>query len=158
MNYSVIKYLFRTLLRCSLSNQRTNRRMIMQMLVSEDVVLPSDNDICLGPYGDQEGDQVFVQRVVPDTNQLFIRLASNGDRYTVEGRSTILIDCLIRLCTIKSVDGAPITSFVVHECEGSTRIGCRYTKIDWITVISSFQDPVVFCSRELQQEVCRCGI
>ncbi|GMS80024.1 hypothetical protein PENTCL1PPCAC_2199, partial [Pristionchus entomophagus] len=70
----------------------------------------SQNDYAdAGPYGDQEGDQVFVQRVVPDTNQLFIRLASNGDR----------------LCTIKSVDGAPITSFVVHECEGSTRIGCR---------------------------------
>ncbi|GMT10437.1 hypothetical protein PFISCL1PPCAC_1734, partial [Pristionchus fissidentatus] len=70
----------------------------------------SQNDCAdAGPYGDQEGEQLFVQRVVPDTNQLFIRLASNGDR----------------LCTIKSVDGAPITSFVVHECEGSTRIGCR---------------------------------
>lgn len=34
----------------------------------------------LGPFGDQDGDQVFVQRIVPDTNQVFVRLASNGDR------------------------------------------------------------------------------
>ncbi|KAE9412137.1 hypothetical protein Angca_003852, partial [Angiostrongylus cantonensis] len=62
-----------------------------------------------GPYGDQDGDQVFVQRVVPNTNQLYIRLASTGER----------------ICTIRSVDGSAISSFTVHECEGSSRIGSR---------------------------------
>ncbi|KJH52901.1 K+ channel tetramerization domain protein [Dictyocaulus viviparus] len=62
-----------------------------------------------GPYGDQDGDQVFVQRVVPNTNQLYVRLASTGER----------------ICTIRSVDGSAISSFTVHECEGSSRMGSR---------------------------------
>lgn len=36
-----------------------------------------------GPFGDQDGEQVFVQRVVPGTNQVFVRLASNGDRSAI---------------------------------------------------------------------------
>jgi len=32
---------------------------------------------------------------------------------------------LQRVCTIKSVDGTNITSFFVHECEGSSRMGSR---------------------------------
>lgn len=62
-----------------------------------------------GPFGDQDGEQIFVQRVVADTNTLFIRLASTGER----------------LCTIKSIDGSVITAFYVHECEGSNRMGAR---------------------------------
>ncbi|KAE9414554.1 hypothetical protein Angca_007691, partial [Angiostrongylus cantonensis] len=30
-----------------------------------------------------------------------------------------------RICTIRSVDGSAISSFTVHECEGSSRIGSR---------------------------------
>lgn len=30
-----------------------------------------------------------------------------------------------RVCLIKSVDGTTITSFCVHECEGSSRMGSR---------------------------------
>ena len=41
--------------------------------------------------------------------QLFVRLASNGKR----------------ICVIRSVDGTTITSFCVHECEGSSRVGSR---------------------------------
>lgn len=33
-----------------------------------------------GPFGEQDDEQVFVQKVVPDTDQLFVRLASNGKR------------------------------------------------------------------------------
>ncbi len=33
-----------------------------------------------GPYGEQEDQQVFVQKVVPETDQLFIRLSSCGKR------------------------------------------------------------------------------
>lgn len=62
-----------------------------------------------GPYGDQDADQVFIQRLIPDANQVFVRLASTGER----------------ICTIKTVDGSPITAFTVHECEGSSRIGSR---------------------------------
>jgi hypothetical protein len=62
-----------------------------------------------GPFGDQDGEQIFIQRVIADTNTLFVRLASTGER----------------LCTIKSIDGSIITSFYVHECEGSNRMGAR---------------------------------
>lgn len=33
-----------------------------------------------GPFGEQDDEQVFVQKVVPDADQLFVRLASNGKR------------------------------------------------------------------------------
>jgi hypothetical protein len=33
-----------------------------------------------GPFGEQDDEQVFVQKVVPETDQLFVRLASNGKR------------------------------------------------------------------------------
>ncbi|XP_012275809.1 BTB/POZ domain-containing protein KCTD3 isoform X2 [Orussus abietinus] len=62
-----------------------------------------------GPFGEQDDEQVFVQKVVPETDQLFVRLASNGKR----------------VCVIQSVDGSVISSFCVHECEGSSRMGSR---------------------------------
>ncbi|RLU16359.1 hypothetical protein DMN91_012119 [Ooceraea biroi] len=62
-----------------------------------------------GPFGEQDDEQVFVQKVVPETDQLFVRLASNGKR----------------VCVIQSVDGSIISSFYVHECEGSSRMGSR---------------------------------
>lgn len=63
-----------------------------------------------GPFGEQDDEQIFVQKVVPETDQLYVRLASNGDR----------------VCVIKSVDCTTITSFCVHECEGSSRMGSRF--------------------------------
>ncbi|XP_061682914.1 SH3KBP1-binding protein 1 isoform X2 [Syngnathoides biaculeatus] len=63
----------------------------------------------IGPYGERDDQQVFIQRVVPDTDKLYVRLSSNGKR----------------VCEVRSVDGTPITAFVVHECEGSSRIGSR---------------------------------
>lgn len=33
-----------------------------------------------GPFGEQDDEQVFIQKVVPDSDQLFVRLASNGKR------------------------------------------------------------------------------
>lgn len=63
-----------------------------------------------GPFGEQDDEQIMVQKVVPDADKLFVRLASKGDR----------------VCVIKSVDATTITSFCVHECEGScTRMGSR---------------------------------
>ncbi|XP_018328382.1 BTB/POZ domain-containing protein KCTD3 isoform X2 [Agrilus planipennis] len=62
-----------------------------------------------GPFGEQDDEQVFIQKVVPDTDQLYVRLASNGDR----------------VCLIKAVDGTTISAFCVHECEGSNRMGSR---------------------------------
>ncbi|XP_074104622.1 BTB/POZ domain-containing protein KCTD3 isoform X3 [Cotesia typhae] len=61
------------------------------------------------PFGEQDDEQVFVQKVVPETDQLYVRLASNGKR----------------VCVIQSVDGSSISSFCVHECEGSSRMGSR---------------------------------
>jgi hypothetical protein len=62
-----------------------------------------------GPFGEQDDEQLFVQKVVPDTDQLYVRLASNGER----------------VCVIRSVDSTTITSFSVHECDGSSRMGSR---------------------------------
>ncbi|XP_051900121.1 SH3KBP1-binding protein 1 [Pristis pectinata] len=63
----------------------------------------------IGPFGDRDEEQVFIQKVVPDTNQLLVRLSSTGRR----------------ICEIRSVDGLGITAFTVHECEGSSRISSR---------------------------------
>ncbi|GFR62246.1 BTB/POZ domain-containing protein KCTD3 [Elysia marginata] len=60
-----------------------------------------------GPFGEQDDNQLFVQKVVSDTDQLFIRQSSTG----------------YRICVIRSVDGSTISSFCVHECEGSNRMG-----------------------------------
>ncbi|XP_064621992.1 BTB/POZ domain-containing protein KCTD3-like [Lineus longissimus] len=62
-----------------------------------------------GPFGEQDDQQVFVQKVVPQTDRLFVRMSSNGKR----------------ICVIKSVDGSTISAFSVHECEGSSRMGSR---------------------------------
>jgi len=65
------------------------------------------NDI--GPYGDQDDELVFIQKLVPETDVLTVRLASRGTR----------------VAEVRSVDGSTITSYCVHECEGSSRMGSR---------------------------------
>lgn len=65
------------------------------------------NDI--GPYGERDDQQVFIQKVVPNASQLFVRLSSTGQR----------------VCSVRSVDGSPTTAFTVLECEGSRRLGSR---------------------------------
>ncbi|XP_041108644.1 BTB/POZ domain-containing protein KCTD3 isoform X2 [Polyodon spathula] len=67
----------------------------------------SGNDI--GPFGERDDQQVFIQKVVPITNKLFVRLSSTGKR----------------ICEIQAVDGTTISSFTVRECEGSSRMGSR---------------------------------
>ncbi|XP_030051890.1 BTB/POZ domain-containing protein KCTD3 [Microcaecilia unicolor] len=67
----------------------------------------SGNDI--GPFGERDDQQVFIQKVVPITNKLFVRLSSTGKR----------------ICEIQAVDCTTITSFTVRECEGSSRMGSR---------------------------------
>ncbi|KAL8608688.1 hypothetical protein ACOMHN_002917 [Nucella lapillus] len=62
-----------------------------------------------GPFGEQDDLQVFIQKVVPETDRLFVRLSSSGQR----------------VCVIKSVDSSTISAFCVHECEGSNRMGSR---------------------------------
>ncbi|XP_065661474.1 BTB/POZ domain-containing protein KCTD3 isoform X4 [Hydra vulgaris] len=64
---------------------------------------------CIGPYGDKDEQLLFVQKVVPDTDQIFVRAAASGKT----------------LMTCKSVDGSHITSFFVHECDAATRMGSR---------------------------------
>uniref|UniRef100_A0A8C8SYD8 BTB/POZ domain-containing protein KCTD3 n=1 Tax=Pelusios castaneus TaxID=367368 RepID=A0A8C8SYD8_9SAUR len=63
----------------------------------------------IGPFGERDDQQVFIQKVVPDASKVFVRLSSTGKR----------------ICEVCSVDGTAITSFTVHECEGSSRIGSR---------------------------------
>lgn len=67
----------------------------------------SGNDI--GPFGERDDQQVFIQKVVPITNKLYVRLSSTGKR----------------ICEIQAVDCTTITCFTVRECEGSSRMGSR---------------------------------
>ncbi|TGZ47686.1 hypothetical protein CRM22_011033 [Opisthorchis felineus] len=62
-----------------------------------------------GPYGEREDILVFVQKFTPNANQLFVRFAATGKR----------------VCVIRSVDGTPISSFCVHEHDGSNRVGAH---------------------------------
>uniref|UniRef100_A0A8C9UJ41 SH3KBP1 binding protein 1 n=1 Tax=Spermophilus dauricus TaxID=99837 RepID=A0A8C9UJ41_SPEDA len=55
------------------------------------------NDI--GPYGERDDQQVFIQKVVPNASQLFVRLSSTGQR----------------VCSVRSVDGSPTTAFTVLD-------------------------------------------
>ncbi|KAL7980667.1 hypothetical protein Chor_001821, partial [Crotalus horridus] len=63
----------------------------------------------IGPFGERDDQQVFLQKVVPDASKLYVRLSSTGKR----------------ICQVCSVDGSFITAFLVQECEGSSRIGSR---------------------------------
>ncbi|XP_026234666.1 BTB/POZ domain-containing protein KCTD3 [Anabas testudineus] len=67
----------------------------------------SGNDI--GPFGERDDQQVFIQKIIPITNKLFVRLSSTGKR----------------ICEVQSVDGTTISCFMVRECEGSSRMGSR---------------------------------
>ncbi|CAH8434131.1 unnamed protein product [Schistosoma turkestanicum] len=62
-----------------------------------------------GPFGEREDILVFVQKLTPQANQLFIRLASTGKR----------------ICVIHSVDRSSISSFTVHEHDGFNRVGAH---------------------------------
>ena len=50
--------------------------ILMYMCVYIDVY------VCVsGPYGERDEQQVFIQRVVPDSDKLYVRLSSNGKRF-----------------------------------------------------------------------------
>ncbi|XP_032297823.1 SH3KBP1-binding protein 1-like, partial [Coturnix japonica] len=63
----------------------------------------------IGPFGERDDQQVFIQKVVPDSCQVYVRLSSTGKR----------------VCEVRAVDGSAITAFTVHECEGSSARGSR---------------------------------
>lgn len=90
------------------STPEASYKVVSLESVETDNTYLAGNDF--GPFGEQDDEQIMIQKVVPDTDKLFVRLASKGDR----------------VCVIKSVDSTTITSFCVHECEGScTRMGSR---------------------------------
>ena len=63
-----------------------------------------------GPFGDSDQQQVFLQKIIPETNQILVRHASNG----------------ARVCLIESADESFITSAAVHECGiTASRVGAR---------------------------------
>ncbi|XP_049559880.1 SH3KBP1-binding protein 1 isoform X3 [Orcinus orca] len=72
-------------------------------------IMLSEKHLISGPYGERDDQQVFIQKVVPNASQLFVRLSSTGQR----------------VCSVRSVDGSPTTAFTVLECEGSRRLGSR---------------------------------
>ena len=65
-----------------------------------------------GPFGELDNQQVFLQKVVPDTSTIFVRLSSTG----------------ARVCKIQSVDSSNISAYYVHECEALGRLGYRPRK------------------------------
>ncbi|CAG4957455.1 unnamed protein product [Colias eurytheme] len=82
----------------------TTPKAAFKVLALEAPTAQAHNDC--GPYGEQDEEQIFIQKVVPDTDTLYVRLASNGKR----------------VCTIRSVDGSPVSCFVVAvQCEGALR-------------------------------------
>ncbi|CAG9565568.1 unnamed protein product [Danaus chrysippus] len=81
----------------------TTPKAAFKVLALEAPTAQPHNDC--GPYGEQDEEQIFIQKVVPDTDTLYVRLASNGKR----------------VCTIRSVDGSAVSCFVVVECEGALR-------------------------------------
>lgn len=69
---------------------------------------PQANDV--GPYGDSDQQQVFLQKIIPDTAQILVRNAATG----------------ARVCLIESADGSHITHATVHECGiTASRVGAR---------------------------------
>nr|XP_026494338.1 BTB/POZ domain-containing protein KCTD3 isoform X1 [Vanessa tameamea] len=81
----------------------TTPKAAFKVLALEAPTAQPHNDC--GPYGEQDEEQIFIQKVVPDTDTLYVRLASNGKR----------------VCTIRSVDASAVSCFVVAECEGALR-------------------------------------
>ncbi|XP_063628027.1 BTB/POZ domain-containing protein KCTD3 [Cydia splendana] len=81
----------------------TTPKAAFKVLALEAPTAQPHNDC--GPYGEQDEEQIFIQKVVPDTDTLYVRLASNGRR----------------VCTIRSVDGSAVSCFAVAECEGALR-------------------------------------
>ncbi|XP_063831656.1 uncharacterized protein LOC135080858 [Ostrinia nubilalis] len=81
----------------------TTPKAAFKVLALEAPTAQPHNDC--GPFGEQDEEQIFIQKVVPDTDTLYVRLASNGKR----------------VCTIRSVDGSAVSCFVVAECEGALR-------------------------------------
>ncbi|XP_073950300.1 BTB/POZ domain-containing protein KCTD3 [Choristoneura fumiferana] len=81
----------------------TTPKAAFKVLALEAPTAQPHNDC--GPYGEQDEEQIFIQKVVPDTDTLYVRLASNGKR----------------VCTIRSVDGSAVSCFMIAECEGALR-------------------------------------
>ncbi|XP_064402995.1 BTB/POZ domain-containing protein KCTD3-like isoform X2 [Halichondria panicea] len=65
--------------------------------------------ISIGPFGERDEEMVFVQRVIPEIDRVFVRSSSTGQR----------------VCHIDSVDGSNISAYTVHECEAINRVGMR---------------------------------
>ncbi|CAG5127066.1 unnamed protein product [Candidula unifasciata] len=108
--YNHVRTWIVTRFRGMISTQPGSTPLASFKIVSLDDVDPlvsyaAGNDF--GPFGEQDDQQLFVQKVVSNTDQLFIRQSSSGHR----------------ICVIRSVDGSTISSFCVHECEGSNRMG-----------------------------------
>ena len=45
---------------------------------------------CPGPFGEKDDQQLFIQKVVPETSLLFVRLSSTGQR-SVKSRASVLV-------------------------------------------------------------------
>ena len=76
-----------------------------------------------GPFGERDEEQVFIQRVIPETSSIFIRHSSTGNRYIHDDRQGLgdllgapwivnykyfMLKMEIVLCLIISCDGQPL--------------------------------------------------
>ena len=101
-----------TRFRSRLATQPGPTPLASYRLLSLDSCLRTPLDSSQGPFGDLDNQQVFLQKVVPDTNTVFVRLSSTG----------------ARVSKIQSVDNSSITACYVHECEALGRLGYRPRK------------------------------
>lgn len=51
-----------------------------------------------GPFGERDDQQVFIQKVIPITNKLFVRLSSTGKRYSCCSRVCGCSPCSVTVC------------------------------------------------------------
>src|SRR4029434_5586322 len=73
-----------------------------------DVVMPT------GPFGERDDQQVFIQKVIPMTNKLFVRLSSTGKRYAV---CVCVCVCVCVLWCVLCV-GVCVCVFLLHGGKG----------------------------------------
>ena len=86
----------------SQSTNQSTKQSLNQLSLNQSIKVPSltashGNDI--GPYGDQDDELVFIQKLVPETDVLTVRLASRGTRV-----AEVRIDLYSSVSTSLSLD------------------------------------------------------
>eukprot|EP01137_Pigoraptor_chileana_P031981 Opistho-2@20629 len=63
----------------------------------------------VGPFGDRDQPQMFVQKLLPDTHRILVKESATGQR----------------VCLIEAIDESNIIACCVNECDVPSRVGTR---------------------------------